>query len=265
MAVLRFRLGSIPVIVHPVHFLGGLFLGFLWSERAADPEARMTMIVLWVVVVFVSALVHELGHALAYRAFGYQPVIQLVALGGVTTTSTDVPLPFGRDVVTTLAGPTAGALLGLACLWLSRVVTAPSVVEGLEIGAGANIVWAVFNLFPILPLDGGRVSQTVLGRLGHHLRLSAEDLQRVRPLHLGVMPEVANRPGVRAHQSLRAHQLRRAERCAHPEREHAKGLLAHPGHRGEDPGIPQGVGAEAQHRIGPAHNTSPFFRAGSPL
>ena len=165
MAVLRFRLGSIPVIVHPVHFLGGLFLGFLWSERAADPEARMTMIVLWVVVVFVSALVHELGHALAYRAFGYQPVIQLVALGGVTTTSTDVPLPFGRDVVTTLAGPTAGALLGLACLWLSRVVTAPSVVEGLEIGAGANIVWAVFNLFPILPLDGGRVSQTVLGRL----------------------------------------------------------------------------------------------------
>jgi len=163
--VLRFRLGSIPVIVHPAHFLLGLFLGFLWSERATDPGARLTIMVLWVVVVFVSALVHELGHALAYRAFGYEPVIQLVALGGVTTTSTDVPLPWGRDVVTTLAGPTAGAALGLLCLWLSRVVTVPSVVEGLEIAAIANIVWAIFNLFPILPLDGGRVSRTILARL----------------------------------------------------------------------------------------------------
>src|SRR5262249_12105119 len=156
-AVLQFRLGSIPVIVHPVHFLTGLFLGFLWSERAADPGARLTMIVLWVVVIFVSALVHELGHALAYRAFGYQPVIQLVAFGGVTITPPDAPLPFGRDVATKLAGPTAGALLGLACLWLSKVVTAPSVVEGLQIAALTNLFWAVFNLLPMLPLDGGQV------------------------------------------------------------------------------------------------------------
>ena len=100
--------------------------------------------------------------------------------------------------------------------------------------------------------------------LGHHLRLAAEDLQRVRPLDLGVVPQVPHRPGVGAHQPLGAHQLGGAQRRAHPEGEHAERLLAHPRHRGEHPGVLQRIGTEAEHRTARANSTEPLLRAGPP-
>ncbi|MGZ6099268.1 MAG: site-2 protease family protein, partial [Myxococcaceae bacterium] len=105
--MLRFRLGSIPVLVHPGHLLFALALG-LSAVSGSQPLAPAAVVVIWVALVFVSVLLHELGHALAFRAFGYRSSIQLLMFGGVTTPETDQPLPWGKDVVTTLAGPIFG-------------------------------------------------------------------------------------------------------------------------------------------------------------
>ncbi len=162
--VLRFRLGSIPVLVHPGHLLFALALG-LSAASGSQPLSPAAVVVIWVVLVFVSVLLHELGHALAFRAFGYRSSIQLLMFGGVTTPETDQPLPWGKDVVSTLAGPLFGLALGVLCLWLAPRVTGELARYSFEYGAYTNLVWAVFNLLPVLPMDGGRVSRAILGRI----------------------------------------------------------------------------------------------------
>lgn len=163
--MLRFRLGSISVVVHPAHFLFALAFGFSYASNHPEGVAPGEVVAVWVVLVFVSVLFHELGHALAFRAFGYPSTIQLVLFGGVTTPETDRPLSWGKDVVTTLAGPAFGVSLGLFCLWLGTRATGPLAAYALGIGALTNLFWAVFNLLPVLPMDGGRVSRAVLGRI----------------------------------------------------------------------------------------------------
>jgi Zn-dependent protease len=120
----------------------------------------------WMFIVFVSVLVHELGHAVVSRAFGYQPTITLAWMGGHTHPNAPGPIPWHKDVVLTLAGPLFGLLLGVACLGGYLLVDSQTVVlrELLFEAMVANFFWAVLNLLPVLPLDGGRISSVVAKR-----------------------------------------------------------------------------------------------------
>jgi Zn-dependent protease len=191
--MLRFRLGSIPVEVHPTHLLFSAVLAYTfmpgpgssprepeaWPYRhlldSADPLYARTVVLYilsWMFIVFVSALIHELGHALAGRMFGYRPSIALVWMGGVTQTNAPGPIPWHRMVVVTAAGPLAGLLLGLAALGVFRFAHLDSEVLNTLLAwfFAANLVWAIFNLLPVPPLDGGHIVSTVatrfLGRAG---------------------------------------------------------------------------------------------------
>jgi Zn-dependent protease len=112
----------------------------------------------------VSVLAHELGHALAYRAFGAAPRIRLYSFGGLTY---GAALPTARSIVASLAGPLAGFAVG-GVVWLiaevlpGRSPEADAVVRDLLF---VNIGWGLFNLLPILPMDGGRATSTVLEAL----------------------------------------------------------------------------------------------------
>jgi Zn-dependent protease len=179
----RFRLGPIPVEVHASHLLIAAAFGFFglsgenpatWPGRAlasTDPlvhlEAVAAVVLLWVAIVFVSVLVHELGHALVSLAFHYQPSIQLVGLGGLTKPNAPGPIPWQRDVLLTLAGPLLGAGFGLFCFACFSATDSHFEVAryALSRAARANFVWAFLNLLPIQPLDGGRISAAVLTRL----------------------------------------------------------------------------------------------------
>ncbi|MBN1209648.1 MAG: site-2 protease family protein [Myxococcaceae bacterium] len=181
----RFRLGSIPVEIHFFHLLiSGVFgwsffvpglsrLGPPWlAERLADAshpghgQAQLLGMLAWMLIVFVSVLVHELGHALAYRAFGFQPSIALVSLGGVTSTNTAKPLLWHRSVLVSLAGPFSGLALGVACKGVSLFAEGHSVTLDFFLYwfFVANVFWTVFNLLPVPPMDGGHVLSTVLVR-----------------------------------------------------------------------------------------------------
>jgi Zn-dependent protease len=180
--MLRFRLGPIPVEVHPSHFLLATLIGYL-RLQGADPgtwpgrelaagehglqlATQVAVVAIWVTIVFVSVLVHELGHAAVSLSFRYRPSITLVFLGGVTAPHAPGPIPWHREVLLTLAGPLAGAAFGLACL-----VGAAGLGSSAEVGryvlgsaAFANFFWAVMNLMPVLPLDGGRIVAALLNR-----------------------------------------------------------------------------------------------------
>ena len=155
MKTLRFRVSGIPVRVEPIFFI---LLGFLgWANGHTG-----VLIVVFMVVAGVSVLVHELGHATAYRSFGAQPAITLTGFGGYTVGPAQ---PRGRSLAVTLSGPGAGFVAAMVALALSQVVTSDSeiVKTALDDLIWVNLVWGVFNLLPILPLDGGRVAVDLFG------------------------------------------------------------------------------------------------------
>lgn len=157
---MSFRLGSIPVRIQPWFWLTALLLG----GNLKDPR----VIAMWVAIVFVSVLVHELGHAFAGIAFGLVPQIDLHGMGGTTSWVTGKPLGHGRSIVVSLAGPLLGIALGI-CVWLALALgwepTNVYAANAARITYQVNIVWGLFNLVPLLPLDGGNVMRSTLNLL----------------------------------------------------------------------------------------------------
>jgi Zn-dependent protease len=155
----HFRLGSFPVTVSLAFFLvallikGGGFGDLGWQAAV------------WVLVVFISVLVHELGHAVVARAFGGKPEIRLEAFGGVTFPQFPKRPTPGRQFLLSVAGPVAGLLLGAAA-WALGTLSPPDrgSPSALLISyfVTTSVVWAIFNLLPILPLDGGQMMLAVL-------------------------------------------------------------------------------------------------------
>ena len=150
---LHFRLNRIPVSVEPWFWLTTVLL----AGGIQGP-----FLAVWVIVVFVSVLAHEMGHALASRRYGSNPRIRLYALGGLA--SRDRPLSRWRSVAVSLAGPGAGFLLGGIIGAVHRAL--PPLTPGLEFLLSAleqaNLGWGLVNLAPVLPLDGGHVMEQVL-------------------------------------------------------------------------------------------------------
>lgn len=154
---MTFRLGSIPVRVHPWFWLTALLLGGNFKQPR--------VVILWILVVFVSVLVHELGHALAGIAFGLVPQIDLHGMGGTTSWITGKRIGHGRSIVVSLAGPGLGLVLGFGLWFAERRGWSPTnvnVADAVRMTEGVNIYWGILNLVPLLPLDGGNVMRSFL-------------------------------------------------------------------------------------------------------
>ena len=160
---LRFTLFGIPVQVDVMFVIIAAVLG--WG--AGDP-AR---IVMWIAVVFVSVLAHELGHAFMGRAFGLSPAIRLYGMGGMTHWLNARPAVPSQDILITLAGPCTGLAVGAAVFGLDMILPASRnelLDELVRMLLFVNMFWAMLNLLPIVPLDGGHVMRSVLHLLLGH-------------------------------------------------------------------------------------------------
>jgi Zn-dependent protease len=111
----------------------------------------------FVVFLLLSVLLHELGHALTARRYGIGVRgITLELLGGYTEMDRDAPSP-KVDLLVSLAGPAVSLVLGMAAAALTAVLPQDTLARELAFQlALSNIVVAVFNSLPGLPLDGGR-------------------------------------------------------------------------------------------------------------
>ena len=158
MEELRFKLFGFPVTVQPA-FLGLLLIYALFSLQRQEP---LYALISWSVVVFVSILVHELGHAFAARQFRRRVHgIFLHGFGGHVTHSGGGAAT--QDLAISLAGPGAGLALGAATYALApylpyHPITATVVNDLLWI----NIFWSFVNLLPMMPLDGGNALRSGL-------------------------------------------------------------------------------------------------------
>ena len=177
---LRFSIAGIPVRVHPLFWLLALLLG--------SSSGGILSLLIWVLVVFVSVMVHELGHAFAMRRYGQSSQIVLHMTGGATIPDqyawgggyASIALTPNQEIIISLAGPFSG-------FFLAGLTMASVAIMGGSVGMGTlfgfiplpamvalpfggsllnsfvlnllwvNIFWGIFNLLPVYPLDGGNV------------------------------------------------------------------------------------------------------------
>lgn len=180
---LRFNIAGFPVRVHPLFWLIAILLG--------SSSNNLLMIPIWIAIVFVSILVHELGHAFAFRRYEQPSHILLHFSGGLTIPESmpwgggyaTVSLTPNQHIIVSLAGPFAGFLLaGLtlavgAALGGEIILTSilgiiPFPVVLMPYGSiltdiflimlWVNVFWGIINLLPVYPLDGGHVSRNIL-------------------------------------------------------------------------------------------------------
>jgi len=159
--MLQFNVLGFPVGIQWFFWLLAVVMG---GGLNADTRDDWIDVALWVIVVFVSILVHELGHALAARKFGYHSTIVLHGFGGVTIIPR-AQFTRGQSIWVSLSGPLAGFLLAGVTLILSRLVDTEyaAVRTMISMSLFINIVWTLVNLLPILPMDGGQIFRELLG------------------------------------------------------------------------------------------------------
>lgn len=185
---INFQIFGFPVRVHPAFFVMPLLLGGSILRNSQD-NAGVTLLIL-ISVFFLSILVHELGHAFAFRYFGQDSRIVLYWMGGLAIpdsgnnpwfSTSKVAFTPVQNIIVSLAGPIFGFLLaGLLCgvsialeadlelidfgvFPMLRPVFPADVNFAIRIflavGIYANIFFNILNLVPVFPLDGGQVAR----------------------------------------------------------------------------------------------------------
>ncbi|MEG9225940.1 site-2 protease family protein [Aeromicrobium sp. Sec7.5] len=157
------KVWSVPVRVRPGAVLMGVVLVALFAPRLDDAGFGQPWLVavLAVASLYLSVLLHEIAHVAAARHYGL-PVhsVTLHLLGGETLLESDSATA-RQELVTSIAGPVASAVVGLAGLGAGAVLAPGSNAEVLMTLGWINVLVAGINMLPALPLDGGRVVRAI--------------------------------------------------------------------------------------------------------
>jgi Zn-dependent protease len=155
---------GIPIRVHISLLL--LMAYFSWQAWNIDQDLTDAIMSLAMsVFIFGSIALHELGHSfVALRKDCPVRDITLMFLGGAARLER-IPKKPRDEILMALAGPAVSLFLGLSLLGLALSPLCPGphklIVTVAMLGA-LNIFFAVFNLIPSFPMDGGRVLRACL-------------------------------------------------------------------------------------------------------
>ncbi len=182
---MQFSLLGIPIYVQVNFWLTAVFLGFRYLSNPMKLAG-------WVAAVFVSVIVHELGHGTVMMRYGLRPEIALHGMGGHAAAHGMNRLSRGGRIFVSLAGPMAGFFFGFLWVGLALAIAPYAIYDAFSFewldrllfelrgdavlqGRGSmvaffltqliwiNIAWGFLNLSPVLPLDGGHVLEDALG------------------------------------------------------------------------------------------------------
>lgn len=143
--VLRIKLFNIAVdpfflLVLPVMFLVGYLKEFL--------------------IIFISILLHELGHIAVARIFGRRSYLIKILPVGLNASIEEGTYSSWRRLIVYISGPFVNILLFVLCLAVNPYYLFGS--DNMHFFILVNIYLAVFNMIPISPLDGGRILREIL-------------------------------------------------------------------------------------------------------
>ncbi len=122
---------------------GAILLGALLYCTASFSELA---------VLLAPVIVHELGHIVALRLFGLRVRRFSADVRGLCIEYGGLGTPL-EHILCALAGPAAGLAFAFAASFFAR----RNGNEALAVSAGVSLLLSLFNLLPVLPLDGGRI------------------------------------------------------------------------------------------------------------
>jgi stage IV sporulation protein FB len=159
--MIRFALFGIPIQIQPWFWIT---LAIIGGGASANSKAAILQLALFLLAGLISILVHELGHALAGRAFGASSEITLQAFGGYAAFA-GARFTRPQHFLVTAAGPAAQILLGLVIYLLIPELFKLTSTAGYfwQTLVWISCAWALINLLPVLPLDGGQMVNAILG------------------------------------------------------------------------------------------------------
>ena len=190
---IQFTLFGFPVRVHPLFFLAPLLFGRGLLHGNGNVGISLLVVTF---VFFVSILFHELGHTWAFRWFGIDSRIVLHWMGGIAIpdrnswrSGRQPSLTPDQQIIVSVAGPLANVVLGFAVFGIGValggqrgvwdfVIPVPGVeFDGTALGGRPylqvffdamivlNLLWAIFNMLPVFPLDGGQVARAFMQKI----------------------------------------------------------------------------------------------------
>ncbi|GAB6902928.1 site-2 protease family protein [Kineosporia succinea] len=165
------RVGPVPVYLRPSWFLIAVAMTLLFAPTVrawVDVTGAGVYLISFVfaLILLLSVFVHEAAHAVAAAATGTPATAIVLDLwGGHTAFDTPSPQPW-RAVVVAVVGPLSNVLIAFTAHQFVDAAPHGSVARLLLAAtATSNLVVAVFNALPGLPLDGGRVLEGIVWRI----------------------------------------------------------------------------------------------------
>ncbi|MFC1758806.1 site-2 protease family protein [Planctomycetota bacterium] len=178
---IRFSVTNVPVRISiwawPLYAFLGWDLINLFPDNGTYKLMRLAM---WTSAVAVSILLHELGHAWMFRRFGISARIVLHHMGGVAIPdgpSSYREIDSKEHIMVSAAGPAIQLVLAGSVFLIGKVINPdwmpsnpgvmtepdrfPFLASMLHDLFRINLWWALFNLLPIYPLDGGQIAREV--------------------------------------------------------------------------------------------------------
>ena len=172
---------SVPIVtvkgtVVRLHFTFILFLGWIFVAAYAQAGFAAALTAgAFLLLLFLSVVLHEFGHILTARRFGVStPDVTLYPIGGIARLER-IPEQPRQEFLIAMAGPAVN--FAIAALLALLTGGLPGHVEmgvdriGSDLAvhlAYANLAIGVFNLIPAFPMDGGRALRALLSaRFGY--------------------------------------------------------------------------------------------------
>lgn len=155
-----------------IHWSFWILAIFVFLSGLSQGVSHALSLLGFLFAIFGCVFLHELGHAVAAKAFGKKTHdITLLPIGGVARIEGGNMSAIAEGWVA-IAGPAVNFVIALALLlgaWISgsviRFDVDPDQVVKLNAAQqliAANLVLAIFNLLPAFPLDGGRLLRSVM-------------------------------------------------------------------------------------------------------
>jgi len=184
-----FKLGKIAdigIFIHWTFSLLILFIVFI-NYRSGQNATQIVWSVVFIFSIFITVVLHELGHALAAKRYNIiTKDITLLPIGGIARLEKIPEKPI-EELIVAMAGPLVNIALALITgIFITIPDTSEQLMAQLANGVNANNFFlnfflvnfwlALFNLIPAFPMDGGRILRALLSfRLERHVatRISA--------------------------------------------------------------------------------------------
>lgn len=193
---LELRVLGFPLRVSWTFWVAAAVIGYdlangLDLALGSESFGVVPLLAIWGVCIFVSITIHELGHAIAFRRFGIESRIVLYFMGGMAIPSRSFQyrqeLTPQQSMWVSIAGPLAQLASALVFIFILAMFSYASPIpwplneiKFLQRFSAGNpidsvglltlsimyiqpsIHWAILNLIPVWPLDGGRFIHSLM-------------------------------------------------------------------------------------------------------